>query len=519
MDGYGGKRLMNLKRLSILLVFILCLIPAVGGATTYTVCSGGCDETAIQDVFDNNDLGANDIVEVRADSPGGTVHFREEVTWGANDSGTSGNPVILRGRSGDTVIINGASDVTTSGWADQGGDVWRHAIGATEPLIVTFNGSTVGTVDATPDAQYEWTYSNPNLDVYATDDPDNEVYYTQIEAAQQDRGVHLNGAISYVIVEDLTLKHQNADGVGIWDGPSNIIVQDCDIGPGGHFGVISHESSDITIRRNKIHDMQLEEGVYIDAEDDADETSNIIVTENEIYDNLENGVVLRSTFADRIQNVTVSYNYIYDNGYAGDGNGFQSTKAKTIDIVGNVIVNPAHGISCVKLGTSTIIVNIYTNTLINNAEDNHYTIDIEGTTATIDVKNNILYVVDDPLVRVTTGAANVTLDYNLYYKTNTNYTNDWHWLGTDYSTLAAWVSASSQDSNSPAVANPLFTNAGADDFTLKPNSLCRNRAVYISGYTTKLRPESTWPSGVVTMEDILSIGAYGVYRGSALMGF
>lgn len=65
--------------------------------------------------------------------------------------------------------------------------------------------------------------------------------------------------------------------------------------------------------------------------------------------------------------------------------------------------------------------------------------------------------------------------------------------------------------------DPLFTNAGGGVFTLLPNSPARHGAVYIPGYTTKLRPESTWPSGVTTMEDILSIGAYGVYRGAAGM--
>jgi hypothetical protein len=65
------------------------------GASPSTECK------TIQYVFTNEDLDANDIVEVEA----GT--YSETVTFGTDDGGTSGNPVILRGKSGDTVIIDG----------------------------------------------------------------------------------------------------------------------------------------------------------------------------------------------------------------------------------------------------------------------------------------------------------------------------------------------------------------------------------------------------------------------------
>lgn len=198
-----------------LIIFFFLLVGNAWGAP-YTVCSSGCDEITIQAVFDNNDLAGDDVVEVRADTPGGTATFREQVTFGSNDHGTSGHQVTLQGRSGDTIIISGASDVTTSGWADQGSNVWRHAIGATEPLIVVFNGSTVGTEDATPDAQYEWTYTNPNLDVYATDDPDNGSYYTQIEAGQRSYGIVVSdvGATNgYVNIDNIIAEDCNVNGM------------------------------------------------------------------------------------------------------------------------------------------------------------------------------------------------------------------------------------------------------------------------------------------------------------------
>ena len=82
--------------------------------------------------------------------------------------------------------------------------------------------------------------------------------------------------------------------------------------------------------------------------------------------------------------------------------------------------------------------------------------------------------------------------------------------------FADWKTNSSQDSNSKN-SDPLFTNVAGDDFTLKFNSPCRHGAVYLPDYETKLRPNASWPSDVTIMDDILSIGAYGIYRGSAGM--
>lgn len=98
-----------------LTIFLILAFAVPGWGATKTVCSAGCDETTIQAVFDNNDLAPADVVEARADSPGGTVYYRETVTWGANDAGDSGNDVTLQGRSGDTVIVSAGDLVAT--WA------------------------------------------------------------------------------------------------------------------------------------------------------------------------------------------------------------------------------------------------------------------------------------------------------------------------------------------------------------------------------------------------------------------
>jgi len=93
-----------MKKVFVVLMMLL-LLPVVGWATTYTVGSSGCDYTSIQAVFDNEDLEPGDIIEVRADTVGGTKTYSEKVSPGANDSGSSSGYVYLQAREGDTIII------------------------------------------------------------------------------------------------------------------------------------------------------------------------------------------------------------------------------------------------------------------------------------------------------------------------------------------------------------------------------------------------------------------------------
>lgn len=81
-------------------------------AATYTVCSFGCDSIAIQDIFDLHDLEPDDIIEVRAETPGGTTTFdmTSAITPGSNDGGSTEHPVIFKAREGDTVIIDGGGN-------------------------------------------------------------------------------------------------------------------------------------------------------------------------------------------------------------------------------------------------------------------------------------------------------------------------------------------------------------------------------------------------------------------------
>ena len=129
----GRKRI--LKRISEVFVFclILLLSAQIADAAIYYVdkncssytrtynqvtqaCSGGGDVVypTIQGVFDSEDLEGGDIVEVRATSAAGSAVYAEKVSPGENDGGTSGFPVILRARTGDTITITGSASRTNA---------------------------------------------------------------------------------------------------------------------------------------------------------------------------------------------------------------------------------------------------------------------------------------------------------------------------------------------------------------------------------------------------------------------
>jgi len=81
----------------------------VWGAT-YTVCASGCTGTAIQTVMNDTDLAPGDILEIQADTPGGTKTYTETLTPEADDVGSAGNHITMQARSGDIIIIDGTGN-------------------------------------------------------------------------------------------------------------------------------------------------------------------------------------------------------------------------------------------------------------------------------------------------------------------------------------------------------------------------------------------------------------------------
>lgn len=249
---------------------LLCLLPVWAFGATYTVCASGCDETAIQDVFDNNDLAPGDIVEVRADSPGGSKYYREFVTWGSNDGGASGNNVILRGRSGDTVTITGANVITT--WSDEGSNVWSSTL-ATEPFTVAFDDTPgdveLGACPGALNADQEWCWSSNVLYQYSTSDPDTRYTNPGTEAAYRAKIIY-SADVDYITISNLicsspndakaidlrygtgmaidsvTVKNLECNGIDIVGSAPGVSITNCTVTSMG-YGAYDYEFSGIAV--------------------------------------------------------------------------------------------------------------------------------------------------------------------------------------------------------------------------------------------------------------------------------
>lgn len=90
------------------LVLALALFAGQAWGVTKTVCTTGCDQTTVSAAFSAYDLVGDDIIELRADAPGGTKTVAAIGAWGSDDGGSADHPVILQCRIGDTCIIDSA---------------------------------------------------------------------------------------------------------------------------------------------------------------------------------------------------------------------------------------------------------------------------------------------------------------------------------------------------------------------------------------------------------------------------
>jgi parallel beta-helix repeat protein len=481
--------------------------------------------------------------------------------------GTSGNEIIYKNASGDTPIVSGADDISGDTWTDQGGNVWRKNIGGIAPNIVVFDTTQKGVEDATPDSNYEWTYSNPNLDVYAESNPNG--YYSQIEAGQRNRGFILN-TDDWIIIDGITFKHGNAliaGIVSIYDS-DNVTVQNCTMTLNYGKGVDVDYSANPTIDGNTIS--YSDKGVGIDQE-----SSNPTITDNTITNIDEKcidasykggqaftftggGLIARNSidtcdgygidvaFSDGI--VIIEKNVVTNAGQSTlDTSGIGvldtnddyvivrynkvsltnlpsgvvnatginiDTDADNARVYGNIVFdNDGPGI---LLWQSTGAL-VYNNTLYNNGvntnSNRRANIAISSIGAYGTVKNNIsaspaLYHwhVDNDVA-----AASIVSDYNLY---DSDTGTKFYWRTSAYN-FTNWKTQSGEDANSPTPVDPLFYDAGNDKFWLQSASPAKDAGVNLGGsYDDALNPASSWPSAVSTLDQDdygsgWEIGAYG----------
>lgn len=202
-----------------------CTDPDNDYAPATQSCGAGSDTVydTIQGLIDGINLGANDIVEVRAATVGGSKTYTGGVAPGNDDDGTSGNPVIYRGRSGDTITLDsGAIAAVITMWDDyyitfdnfivDGTNATGQCVKVADPIEITFQNMTlqsgpegiqIAVVNTNSDITFDTVQANSNtgdgFDIHNWDNPTN-LLTVDIDdcsaSSNSGAGLSINGDIS-----------------------------------------------------------------------------------------------------------------------------------------------------------------------------------------------------------------------------------------------------------------------------------------------------------------------------------
>ena len=372
--------------------------------------------------------------------------------------------------------------------------VWSVAL-TTEPNRIFFDGRSAPTTD--------WSWAANKLYIL-TDDTVN------VEVTQRNICIDLDDE-SYITIDGIHITKSNRHGIENATSSSttvtNNIIQNCTIDLCGWSGIESgNDSNDLgnnftvqycVIDSNGIL-LNNHHGIYINY------GKNWVVQYNSFTGNIGYGVQIQNNADSNI----VRYNTTTGNISGGfvifdDGGGGCNDN----QIYYNISNGDRDGIQVG--GTADNATNlIYNNVFYGFTQ---YGLRVDGDPTLGTVKNNIFWSSESgaEIFHDEDGAADMTSDYNILGPESSNFIQ---WRGTQYSTLATFVSGESQDANSLNV-DPLFTSA--TDFNLQPGSPAINAGVSVGlvlDYVGKTVPFNILPD-IGAYESQVSLGVGGkVYK-------
>lgn len=473
-----------MKKLIYILLLILVL-PVWAGAATYYMradgtaaneqaATGPCGTQAnAMSVATHNanwaDFSPNDIIKLCDD--GGA--FLGQLAIGS--SGTSGNPITYEAEDGDSPVI----DANGNSYAIYLNDVdWLVFDGIKFQDGVLYNVYQNGSNNTYQNCEFTNATQHGIAHVHG----DNLII--------QDSSIYSNGYCGYIAYKSTS---------GPTSGNENILKRNS-IYSNGRFGVYVIDNYHI-VEHNKVYDNGNVGGVYVGIEffngaNDGYGQYNI-ARYNLVYGQISGGDDGEGIYADEHTAYTEIYGNII---YGNDGPGIAVHDATYTKVYNNTVYG-----NCQNSSTE---LNIFTEMKVVETD--------AGVVSNTVIKNNVFQAIEANTyaIYLDSGAYDQTgldIDTNDYYAAATNW---YFWNAGGGNNLATWnaLTGVGTDLNS----DPLFTNAASGNFQLNLGSPAATGATSIDGYNTRLRPESSWPDDVQTMNDNLSIGAYGVYRGAAL---
>lgn len=399
---------------------------AGGGGTAYYVKNGGSDSA--DGLSDGNAWETISKIQSSSFSAGDVIYFNKGDTWAEDlsfpSSGTLGNEITLTayGSGADPIMQRLRFYAAKSHIRVTG--IQMTAVGG---AAIIFEGSENIIVD---DCIVDGNSSPTNHSVVVGGDAGNgwSEDITIKNSTLYNAGT-LTGAVCNISI------HKYARDILIENntvyGSSDNNIQATNASPGVD---TAYAPYNITIRENTVYGCTLAHGIEI-----GWDVHDAVVERNFSYGNAEYGIM--AIISD---DVTIKNNIIYDNSVG------------------------------ILLGENTNKL-IYNNTLINNTIG----IKITSNSGTGNViKNNIIYgatnhILSDP------GVSAFESNYNIIYETSDLSLT---WQGTEYTTLASWRTATSQDANS-VNSDPLFSDAGGANYTLQTNSPGIDTGVTLAGVT------------------------------------
>ena len=466
-------------------------------------------------------------------------------------NGSSGNNIVYEAYSGDTPILSG-SDLIGDIWSTSGGNLWETTASITTAPMQVFIDGQFGDRKTSSGAcvnEYDWYWASNVLYLYATGDPYTEYTTPGVEAGQRDYCV-FDESNTFFTLDGLTAVHSQVVGLratycdevvmkncivewnyrwGIQFRETDDCVAEDNIARyNGENGVAFHQHMDgARCLRNKCYGNNKYQSYEIDSNlrwragiriyPSEQTATDVLVKDNECYDNGYSGslsgqgvgIWLDGNY-NATSDITISENYCHDN----YGQGLYLEISRNTDCFDNVVIN--NGLSSatnngnVEIRTWGVYiaenVNFHNNTCVGgyygldcHTQDEEAACRFQNNS----IRNNIITGASSGINLLVFAGAGNTGSYGSgnVYRTNCFGAEDTafiSWNGTTYNTYDAWLAASSQADDN-VEADPVFTDAGGDDYSHDSSSPCVGAAANLgSPFNQGLLPASTWTDGVVT---------------------
>ena len=471
-------------------------------------------------------------------------------------SGTSGNKINYV--ASGSPIVNGYSLIT--GWTAEGtANVWKATWTNSSPIFISVNltvGKKYASTDlASMDTNGDWAFDTVADEVYLYDDTSDPDTYSSpgVTGNLYASGIGILEGVGYLNIDGIRVRFCSEGGfralepgnyvtfsnciaeycekgfeTGVSTGAtySNLTIEDCTARYNAMVGINpAWNGQYVTVRRNTAHnngnvyDSQWMSGIKV-----FDDTATFIgfdCYENVCYNNGYNsdsevqgdgcGIWLDATQGTSGAPNRIHHNLIYD----CVGVGIFLEICQYSYCYGNIVYRTAET-SLAGQSSANIVVDtrldfvssnnlVYNNTVVGGQRGIKVDAYSKGACElnNNEVKNNIcvgfsvcaLFADNGGDNDAVNGSGNV-YDHNCFGPEASGFIK---WGSSTYDTYAAWKTAHGEAWTQVA-GDPLFTNAGSDDYTLSTGSPCIGTALDDLGapYNVGLLQASTWPDGVLT---------------------